>query len=387
MRKQFGRFLLVLGVAVVAMFSIGPTARAVDTMADWEAQNTHAPAFAPDNNYDKINNTTVGGQVQSKINFGADVPGIIPDADREYVYLRDPTLSGPTLDYRSPLHMEGKIIFENLQATEPNFFFGWFYSGAPADPTDGTNHRIGFGLSNRTVGQGGAIPGHLRVDFGYGATLYQNPLPPNNNLSNKFYYVSPNGAQPPESTTSVAPNGAYHFEFDYTPGDINGAPSGVPGGMMSASITNLANGTYFRTVQPLETEPEDTDFFSFDRFGIVQRTTGQTTQLGFYNVKFADVSYTGGTPVHAGDFDADGDVDGADFVAWQTNFPKASGALWSEGDADGDFDVDGADFVVWQTNFPFPPGPGSSPVPEPGAILLLAIGGAIALARSIRRRK
>ena len=43
-------------------------------MADWEAQNTHAPTFAPDNNYDKINNTTVGGQVQSKINFLADVP-------------------------------------------------------------------------------------------------------------------------------------------------------------------------------------------------------------------------------------------------------------------------------------------------------------------------
>jgi hypothetical protein len=72
-----------------------------------------------------------------------------------------------------------------------------------------------------------------------------------------------------------------------------------------------------------------------------------------------------------GDFDSDGDVDGADFVVWQTNFPKANGALLAQGDADGDGDVDGADFVVWQTNFPFTPGPAAAPVPEPNAIFLL----------------
>jgi hypothetical protein len=75
-------------------------------------------------------------------------------------------------------------------------------------------------------------------------------------------------------------------------------------------------------------------------------------------------------PAKAGDFDGDGDVDGADFVAWQTNFPKATGATLAEGDADGDGDVDGADFVVWQTNFPFSPGPGAAPVPEPSSLIL-----------------
>jgi hypothetical protein len=88
---------------------------------------------------------------------------------------------------------------------------------------------------------------------------------------------------------------------------------------------------------------------------------------------------------HPGDFDADGDVDGADFVAWQTNFPKATGATLAQGDADGDGDVDGADFVVWQTNFPFTPGPGVVPVPEPaGCLLALVAMGIIALPR--RRR-
>jgi hypothetical protein len=87
-----------------------------------------------------------------------------------------------------------------------------------------------------------------------------------------------------------------------------------------------------------------------------------------------------------GDFDGDGDVDGADFVAWQTNFPKASGATLAEGDADSDGDVDGADFVVWQTNFPFTPGPGAAPVPEPSTILTALIF-APAICYTIRRRR
>jgi hypothetical protein len=91
-------------------------------------------------------------------------------------------------------------------------------------------------------------------------------------------------------------------------------------------------------------------------------------------------------PAHPGDFDGDGDVDGADFVAWQTNFPKPSGAILAEGDADGDGDVDGADFVVWQTNFPFTPGPGAAPVPEPGAIVLAGFAAA-AMALGVRRRR
>ena len=93
---------------------------------------------------------------------------------------------------------------------------------------------------------------------------------------------------------------------------------------------------------------------------------------------------TPATAPHAGDFDADGDVDGADFVAWQTHFPTATGATLADGDADADGDVDGADFVVWQTNFPFTPGPGAAPVPEPQTALLLGIASAFAL---VSRRK
>jgi endonuclease I len=83
----------------------------------------------------------------------------------------------------------------------------------------------------------------------------------------------------------------------------------------------------------------------------------------------------------AGDFDSDGDVDGADFVAWQTNFPLESGATLAMGDADADGDVDGADFVIWQTHFPTTPGPAA--VPEPAAALLLLAGAVIVACRRV----
>jgi hypothetical protein len=81
-------------------------------------------------------------------------------------------------------------------------------------------------------------------------------------------------------------------------------------------------------------------------------------------------------PLHAGDFDLDGDVDGADFVVWQTTYPGPfipEGYYAADGDADGD--VDGADFVIWQTNFPYTPASGGTvPVPEPNGLLLILAG-------------
>jgi hypothetical protein len=91
------------------------------------------------------------------------------------------------------------------------------------------------------------------------------------------------------------------------------------------------------------------------------------------------------SPAVPGDFDGDNDVDGADFVAWQTNFPKQTGGTLETGDADNDGDVDGADFVVWQTNFPYPSG--AAVVPEPSAFLLAAIAGMIGFFHSSRRAR
>jgi hypothetical protein len=210
-----------------------------------------------------------------------------------------------------------------------------------------------LGISNRAAGApGGAIANHLRIDFGYAATG-----------GNSFHYVSTDGAQPPESVNSVVPNGTYPFTFDYTPGE-----SGMAGGMMSATV-----GTFFKTVQPLTTQPWDLDFFTFDRFGFVQRATGSATNnpLNTYSVTFSNVDYNGGTEAEVallGDFDSNGAVNDVDLGIWQTNY--GTGTTLATGDADGDGDADGNDFLVWQANITAPP---VAAIPEPATIAMLTV--------------
>ena len=88
-------------------------------------------------------------------------------------------------------------------------------------------------------------------------------------------------------------------------------------------------------------------------------------------------------PGFEADFDGDGDVDGDDFLAWQTGFGTPSGAMKSQGDYDNDGDVDGDDFLGWQDEFGSPAaGNGSGAVPEPSSLALLAAGaGALAFRR------
>jgi hypothetical protein len=89
----------------------------------------------------------------------------------------------------------------------------------------------------------------------------------------------------------------------------------------------------------------------------------------------------GSTPVENADFNADGTVDGADFLIWQAGFGP-SGSLTS-GDANNDSIVDSADLAVWTAQFGTPPTPVAS-VPEPAALLLEMLG--LALFRPIVAR-
>ncbi|MCC7084547.1 MAG: hypothetical protein IT427_06030, partial [Pirellulales bacterium] len=149
-----------------------------------------------------------------------------------------------------------------------------------------------------------------------------------------------------------------------------GSSSATPEAFVPAhwtlTLSDVADGVYpadtimFFTEEPMQTFPtglDDSPAGSIDRIQIY-RDALTDAEVGQLNLLEA-------APAHAGDFNSDGAVDGADFVAWQTHFPTASGASLADGDANGDGAVDGADFVIWQTNFPFPTGPGAAPVPEP----------------------
>lgn len=72
-----------------------------------------------------------------------------------------------------------------------------------------------------------------------------------------------------------------------------------------------------------------------------------------------------------GDADRDGDVDGADFLAWQRGFGAAD-ADWSDGNFDADATADADDLALWESNFG-----GRNPIaaiPEPASSLGLALG-------------
>jgi len=75
-------------------------------------------------------------------------------------------------------------------------------------------------------------------------------------------------------------------------------------------------------------------------------------------------------PPIEGDFDEDGDVDGADLNEWKNDFGETAGS-----DADGDGDSDGSDFLAWQKNLGtgVPAVPTADAVPEPAAWMLFAV--------------
>jgi hypothetical protein len=86
-------------------------------------------------------------------------------------------------------------------------------------------------------------------------------------------------------------------------------------------------------------------------------------------------------PSRRGDFNADGDVDGLDFLAWQRGL-GTTGALAGDGDADGDHDVDADDLNVWVDHFGQPPILAAVPEPPAAVAAMLA---AAAMAFSLRQ--
>ncbi|WP_172991962.1 choice-of-anchor Q domain-containing protein [Lacipirellula parvula] len=56
-------------------------------------------------------------------------------------------------------------------------------------------------------------------------------------------------------------------------------------------------------------------------------------------------------PALPADFTDDGKVDGSDFLTWQRNFGKTSGATKSQGDANNDGQVNSTDLTIWKTGF------------------------------------
>ena len=87
-----------------------------------------------------------------------------------------------------------------------------------------------------------------------------------------------------------------------------------------------------------------------------------------------------------GDCDMDGAVTGMDYAEWVYNyetFGPGSPGDWQNGDWDHDGTITGMDYALWVYAYENPgllPPVGPEAIPEPGALVLLALGG-LALAR------
>jgi hypothetical protein len=185
---------------------------------------------------------------------------------------------------------------------EPNFCFCWY------DPTD-TRHRVGLGLSNTTETGFTAQPNKVRFDLFYASSA-----------GNGFVFASKDGTQT-NGDNALVPDGTYHFSFDYVPAtDVNG--TSTAGSSMSATVTD-GTTTWSASLSPLPNAPWFLDGFSLAKFGVIIRTTGTTV---------------------AGDYNNDGGVNAADYVAW-----RKGGALANEVDNAGVNDA--GDYAPWAARF------------------------------------
>jgi GH25 family lysozyme M1 (1,4-beta-N-acetylmuramidase) len=86
------------------------------------------------------------------------------------------------------------------------------------------------------------------------------------------------------------------------------------------------------------------------------------------------------------DFDQDGDVDGADFLALQRGMGRTgAAATFAAGNADGDLQIDGDDFAVWNAQFAAAAViPATTLIPEPATAAIAAL--LVGVATAFRRR-
>ncbi len=226
-------------------------------------------------------------------------------------------------------------------------------------------------------------------------------------------------AQRSAKVTIIGSNGTFNLGVDPDPLVINPAPPSRD--LLAASATAIlsftadAGGVTPITMVQNVGEPSggaeiqgaqlelNLDAFAFtptSRLTLINATAasllGEFGTVTFLGGTTADVNYdllngdvyldNFQSAAAGGDFDPDGDVDGADFLTWQRGLGITGTATVGQGDANGDMNVNAADLAIWRQNF----GPGASvsaigTAPEPGA-WLLALLASVTLTVALRRQ-
>jgi hypothetical protein len=157
--------------------------------------------------------------------------------------------------------------------------------------------------------------------------------------------------------------------------------------IMSVSHRATASGVTAPDDNVLVYQPSPTGSFLINSYDL--QTTTSSVTLGLQDTKFvwAFISFENPLTPGGGDYDADGDVDGADFLEWQRSVGATGTGLPADGNGDGV--VNAADLGMWQRNYGSLAGgatAASQLTPEPSCVSLIGLAIAAVGVSAARRR-
>lgn len=120
--------------------------------------------------------------------------------------------------------------------------------------------------------------------------------------------------------------------------------------------------------------------------------TGEVVGYGYETQRGVAITAGATAPAVAGDYNANGTVDAADYTIWRDHLGLTGGATAAQGDGTGDGNVTQADYDFWKSHFAgagsgsLATGSGTAAVPEPSS-LLLGLGMSLAMIGTFLYRK
>lgn len=221
------------------------------------------------------------------------------------------------------------------------------------------------------------------------AVSYQLPVDTPNDADATYFAGSRNHANPlyednfgPEAPTAAQ---SVLFPNDLTAHPDNVTDAGVLGYAWREHTVTKVGDIVTWAVDGIDLIQLDTSNFTIPAggnnilFGHGDINNGSSANATAFDLLFTlvDNVQVSTFVVEDADFDADTDVDGTDFLAWQRGNGINDGtALLSDGDANGDGNVDATDLAVWDGQY----GTGAvqalstGAVPEPTSLLIVAMG-------------
>ncbi len=229
-------------------------------------------------------------------------------------------------------------------------------NGTPGDPSD----DFLANLQSITIDRNDSYHSRQEISFDAAGNLYLT-----NNISELLEVWSPGGNTRAITRSNgtfevmelTGPNGDFNNDNSWDCADINALTAAIASG--STDLQYDMNGD-----------------------GVITFADVTDAASGWLAVGGANNPGTSnGNPYLIGDANLDGEVDGQDFIEWNTN-KFTSNSAWCAGNFNGDGDIDGQDFIEWNLR-KFTSSDSAAAVPEPAGLAWLTL----AVASWLMRRR